>query len=196
MQIPEVLIVPGSNRSGSHNARLAGTLARELAIRECQVTRITLRDYELPIYDADLELSAGQPENARKLARLFHEHDAVFIVSPEYNASMPPLLKNALDWISRVKADDKGELNPYRDTLFALASASPGKFAGIRGLNHLRATLTSIGATVIPEQLSIGLAAKAFDDMDRLVSEPDHARMEGCCASALATTRRLSVPLL
>lgn len=192
MNLPRILVVPGSNRAGSHNARLAGTVAKELSLRECEVTRITLRDYEIPIFDADLEKRNGPPENAGKLARMMHGHDGVVLVSPEYNASVPPLVKNTIDWISRIRSDNQGDLSPYRGKVFALASASPGKFGGIRSLYHLRASLTSVGALVLSEQLSVSGAASAFDEMDRLVDETNRKRLELLCDSIIEKARRLS----
>ena len=183
MKTPRILVLPGSNRSGSHNVRLAATLTRQLSLLECDVTRISLTDYPLPIYDADLETQKGQPENARKLARLFHEHDGVVLVSPEYNTSLTPLMKNTLDWISRVKSGGAHALEPFRGKLFAISSASPGMYGGMRGLIHLRAVLSSLGALVIPEQVALSHAAQAFDDMDALKDEAIAARMEAMCAS-------------
>ncbi|MEZ5789712.1 MAG: NAD(P)H-dependent oxidoreductase [Nitratireductor sp.] len=171
MKTPRILVLPGSNRSGSHNVRLAATLTKHLSLLECDVTRISLADYPLPIYDADLESQKGQPDNARKLARLFHEHDGVVLVSPEYNTSLTPLMKNTLDWISRVGSDQHGKLVPYRGKIFAIASASPGAYGGIRGLNHLRAILVNVGALVLTEQLAVAKAETAFDGMDQLVDQ-------------------------
>jgi NAD(P)H-dependent FMN reductase len=180
-------VFPGSNRSGSWNARLAGLLVKTLAWMDCKPTRITLRDYPLPIFDEDLESEKGHPENALRLARLFHENDGVIIVSPEYNCSMTPLTKNTVDWISRIKADAAGPVTPYRRKVFGLASASPGKFGGIRGLYHLRATLGNCGALVIPEQVSVTLADKAFDEQENLVDEANRRQLESFCKAMVET---------
>jgi NAD(P)H-dependent FMN reductase len=182
---PKILVLPGSNRAASHNARLAGTLTKALALRECEVTRITLRDYPMPIYNGDDEARDGPPQNAVKLARLFHVHDAVVIVSPEYNASIPPLVKNTVDWVSRVKRDDAGELTPYWNKVFGLSSASTGKFAGVRSLYHLRASLINTGALVLSEQVSVSFAAEAFDEFDELVDERSRSHMDWFCDSVV-----------
>lgn len=194
-QLPRILVIPGSNRSGSHNARLAGTIVKALALRECEVARVTLLDYAMPIYDADLEARSGQPENARKLARLMSEHDGVVVVSPEYNASIPPLVKNTLDWVSRVKKDERGQLAPFREKLFGLASASPGKFGGMRSLYHLRATLMACGALILTEQLSVSFAGRAFDSSDDLVEEADRGRLEALCNAMVDTVSRFTTRL-
>jgi NAD(P)H-dependent FMN reductase len=184
---PRILVFPGSNRAGSWNGKLAGLLVKTLAWMECQPARITLRDYPLPIFDEDLERESGQPENALKLARLFHEHDGIIIVSPEYNCSVTPLTKNTVDWISRIKSDAAGLLSPYRRKVFGLAAASPGKFGGIRGLYHLRATLGNCGALVIPEQMSVTFAEKAFDEQENLVDEANRRQLESFCKAMVET---------
>ena len=192
MRPPRILVFPGSNRSGSHNARLAGTIVKALTAHSCEITRISLRDYPLPIFDADLEKQEGPPQNALKLARLFHEHDAVMLVSPEYNTSLPPLVKNTIDWVSRVKADDRGELAPYRGKVFAVSAASPTLYGGMRCLIHLRTILSSLGALVIAEQLAVSRAQDAFDGMDALKDGQLRARLDAMCVSLVEKAALLS----
>src|SRR5687768_10636828 len=103
MSAPKILVFAGSIRSGAFSGRLAAVAAKELALLDAAVTLISLAEYPLPIYDADLETSKGVPENALKLARLIAAQSGVFIATPEYNHSLPPLLKNAIDWVSRPK---------------------------------------------------------------------------------------------
>jgi NAD(P)H-dependent FMN reductase len=166
---PKILLFAGSIRTGSYNARLAALAAKELTLAEADVTHISLQDYPLPIYDNDLEVKA-MPDNALKLKRMMMAHSGVFIVSPEYNASVTPLLKNAIDWISRVRERDEAPLAAYRNRVFALASASPGPYGGQRSLLALRQVLSAgCGALVIPDHVSVRHADKAFDDMDELV---------------------------
>ena len=95
MANPKILVLPGSTRAGSHNVRLAALAAKELTLIDADVTRISLADYPLPIYEADLDARAGQPANAVKLKQMMMAHHGVFIASPEYSASVPPMLKNA-----------------------------------------------------------------------------------------------------
>ena len=188
MSGPRILVFPGSNRTGSWNATLAARLLKSLEALECEPSLISLRDYPMPIFDADLEDRAGPPENALKLARMFHEHDGVIVASPEYNCSVTPLVKNTVDWISRVTADARGRLTPYKKKVFGLSSASPGKFGGIRGLFHLRATLGNCGAFVIPEQCAITLAEKAFGDDGELKDEANRRQLENFCRAMVETT--------
>ena len=170
--LPKVLVFAGSIRTGSHNARLAALAAKELALAGADVTRISLADYPLPIYDGDLEAKSGPPENARKLKQLMMAHPGVFIASPEYNASLTPLLKNTIDWISRVRERNEPPLAAYRNRVFALGGASPGPWGAMRSLMALRQSLEiGCGALVIPDQIAVARAADAFDEMDNLKEE-------------------------
>jgi len=170
MSAPKILVLPGSTRAGSHNARLAALAAKELALIDADVTRISLADYPLPLYDGDLDRQSGQPENALKLKRMIMAHRGVFISSPEYSGSVTPVLKNAIDWVSRVR--DRGEPTyaAFKGRIFAISAASPGPAGGLRSLIALRQILElGCGALVIPEQVSIPSAELAFDEMDNIV---------------------------
>jgi chromate reductase, NAD(P)H dehydrogenase (quinone) len=172
MPIPKVLVLAGSIRTGSFNARLAALAAKEIARAEAEVTRISLLDYPLPLYDGDLEARSGPPENAVKLKRMFCAHNGVFIASPEYNASVTPMLKNAVDWISRVREHREAPLAAYRNRVFALGAASNGTYGGMRSIMALRHVLElGCGALVIPEQIAVREASHAFDDNDDLKDE-------------------------
>jgi NAD(P)H-dependent FMN reductase len=105
MPAPKILVIPGSLRSGSHNVRLAALATKELVLAEAEVTRISLADYPLPIYDADVAAESGPHAPAVSLA-LLAGHRGVFIASSEYNASITPLLKNTIDWIGRARAGE------------------------------------------------------------------------------------------
>ncbi len=192
MRTPKILVIPGSNRAASWNAKLAGVLCKALLQHECEVMRITLRDYPLPIFDEDLEAQKGQPENALKLARLFHEHDGVVVVSPEYNCSVSPLTKNAIDWISRVNSDQRGRLSPYKHKVFGLASASPGRYGGVRGLVHLRASIGNCGALVISEQVCVSFAEKAFNASEELAEQAARKLVDGFAKTMVETTSLLT----
>ena len=160
---PKILVFAGSTRSGAFSGQTADAAMRELALQGADVTRISLGDYPLPILDQDLEKEKGVPENALKLGRQIAAHDGLLIASPEYNASIPPLLKNAIDWVSRIRRDNGGPLAPFAGKVAALCSSSDGAFAGIRGLYHLRAVLMSCHVEVISQQCSVARAADAFD---------------------------------
>ena len=170
MSAPRVLVLPGSTRSGSHDARLAALAAKELALIDAEVTRISLADYPLPLFDGDLDRQSGQPDNAYKLKRMLMAHQGVFIASPEYSASVTPVLKNAIDWISHVR--ERGEQNhaAFKGRVFAIGAASPDPGGGLHALIALRQILElGCGALVIPEQVAIPHADQAFDGMDNII---------------------------
>jgi len=169
MPVPKILVIPGSIRSKSHNARLAALAAKELTMADAEVSRISLLDYPLPLYDADQDMISGPPANATKLKKMMMAHHGVFIASPEYNASISPLLKNMIDWVSRVRERGEPPYAAFKGRVFALAAASTDAFGGLRGLLTLRQILElGCGALVIPEQLAVGNAEYAFDEMDNL----------------------------
>jgi NAD(P)H-dependent FMN reductase len=172
MLLPKVLVFAGSIRAGSHNARLAALASKELLLAGADVTRISLLDYPLPLYDGDLEANSGLPANAIKLKQLMATQQGVFIASPEYNASVTPLLKNTIDWISRVRERGEPPLAAYKNRVFALGGASDGAYGGMRSLMALRQVLElGCGALVIPDQLVVMRASEAFDEMDNLKEE-------------------------
>ena len=181
---PKILVLGGSIRSGSHSQQLADAYASKLAGLDCMITRITLKDYFLPMMDEDLQKTSGIPENAVKLARLFHGSDAIVIVTPEYNGSLPPLLKNAIDWISRVSTNNGSPVIAYRNKLCAIASTSSGQMGGVSALGHLRDILVRLGMLVISEQLALGHANKAFDPMDQqLLNDRHNTILTTACTS-------------
>lgn len=167
----KILIIPGSNRSGSHNVKLAAVAAKEFALLGADVTRISLLDYPLPLYDEDLKNDEGIPSNASKIANMIASHDGVFIASPEYNASVSPLLKNMIDWVSVIRERDGRAFAPWKETTLALGAASPGSHGGVRGLNHLRSIMVTIGSLVISEQTLIANAGSAFNTDGSISSE-------------------------
>ena len=141
MSAPKILVIPGSLRSASYNIRLAAVATKELTLAEADVTRISLADYPLPIYDADLVAKSGPPANAVKLKQMLAAHRGVFIASPEYNASITPLLKNTIDWISVVREPGEVQLAVFQNRAFALGGASPGRSGALNSLLTLRQVL-------------------------------------------------------
>lgn len=190
---PKILVFAGSIRSGSFNVSLAAAAAKEFALLGADVTRISLADYPLPIMDEDLQKANGVPENAVKLARIIAAHDAVFIASPEYNASIPPLLKNTVDWVSRVSRDGDKPLRAWKGRIVAFGSASEGRFAAARGLYHLRAVLMAVGAEIISAQCSISGASTAFGEDGSLVDERSAKALTSTCRG-LIDRAKLSLP--
>src|SRR6516164_148421 len=134
----KILVFPGSTRTGSHNVRLAALAAKELTALDIDVTCISLADYPLPMYEGDLETNVGPPPNALKLKQMIMAHRGVFITSPEYSASVTPMLKNAIDWVSRVCERGEPTYAAFRGRIFALGSATSGGGGGIRSMIALR----------------------------------------------------------
>jgi chromate reductase len=173
MSALKILVIPGSLRSGSLNARLAAAAAYQFAQMGADVTRISLGDFPLPIYDGDLQTKSGVPKNAINLKRMIGAHHGVLIVTPEYNSSVPPLVKNTIDWVSRVQDTHETRGQVFRQRAFAIAAASEGRLGGTRCLAALRLILSACHAMVIPNQLALSFADQAYDDMDRLKQAAD-----------------------
>lgn len=192
MRHPKILVFSGSIRGGSLNTRLAGLAAKRLALADAEVTRISLADYQMPIYDGDLEQEKGPPEAARKLKRLMQEQHGVFIACPEYNAGMTPLLKNTLDWVSRVADQGEAPGIAFKNRVFCLGAASPGALGGIRGLIGTRTVLeVGLGALVLPEMAMVPDAGKAFDPQGNLVNEMSSRILDAAVQRLMRETRAL-----
>ncbi len=175
----KLLFFAGSVRKDSINKKLAKLAVGRAREQGAEVTLIDLKDFEMPLYDGDLEDEKGLPENAGRLKQLFIDHDGFFIASPEYNSSFSPLLKNTLDWISRVEEENEPSLIAYSGKIAALAATSPGGLGGLRGLVSLRMMLGNVGVTVIPSQIAIGSGFQAFNDNGDLVDETQARMLEG-----------------
>jgi NAD(P)H-dependent FMN reductase len=161
--VPRLLAFAGSLRQGSYNRRLIHVLAQGAREAGAEVTLLELRDYPLPIYDGDIE-AAGMPPQARELQALMAGHDGLLISTPEYNGSMPALVKNTLDWISRPTDAGGSGVALFRDKVAGIVSASPGPLGGLRSLLVLRDALSKLGLLVVPQQMAVGQAADKLPD--------------------------------
>lgn len=162
-----VLAFAGSARNESLNKQLVNDAARIAREMGANVTVIDLKEYPIPLYDGDLEESQGLPANAKKIRDLLIKNQVILIASPEYNGSVSPLLKNLIDWASRNEQNGASR-EAFKGKKIAIMSASPGGKGGARGLVHLRAILTDVGATVISKQLSVPNAYNAFNETGKL----------------------------
>src|SRR6201996_3403137 len=126
----KILVIPASLRSGSHNVKLAMAAAYEFAQAGVEVTRLSLGDFPLPIYDGDLQAKSGVPKHAVNLKRMIGAHHGVLLVTPEYNSSVPPLVKNTIDWLTRVQDANEARGQAFRGRAFAIAAASEGRLGG------------------------------------------------------------------
>jgi chromate reductase, NAD(P)H dehydrogenase (quinone) len=187
----KILVIPGSLRTGSLNARLAATAAHELAQAGVDVTRISLGDFPLPIYDGDLQTKSGVPKHAINLKRMIGAHHGVLVVTPEYNSSVPPLVKNAIDWVTRVQDAHETRGQVFRERVFAIAAASESRLGGTRALAALRLILSACRATVIPNQLALSYAGDAYDDMDRLKHPADIEALQALVRQLIEVSQRM-----
>lgn len=172
----KVLILPGSARRDSIHRKLAAVAADLVADAGAQPDLIDPADFPLPIFDQDLEDAGGLPAAAKALKQRFIAADALIFVSPEYNSSVTPLMKNFIDWVSRAESDGEAPLSAYRGKLAGLLAASPGALGGLRGLVHLRAILGNVGVLVVPKQFALGGAYSKFDESGALT---DAAALDG-----------------
>lgn len=160
----KLLFLAGSARKKSFNKRLAQSAAEIANEKGASATFIDLADYDMPIYNEDIESESGLPDNAKRLKQLFIDHDGIFISTPEYNSTLTPLLKNSLDWISRKEGDDEKPLAAFDGKTACLAAVSPGGLGGMRVLVPMRIWLSNINMHVIPQQLSIAHANDVFNE--------------------------------
>jgi chromate reductase len=190
---PPLLVFAGSTRAQSHNRRLAQATADIARAAGAPVTHIELADFDLPIYNADLE-ARGTPAAAIRLKELFHAHPAWVICSPEYNGSYTGLLKNTIDWVSspvKDHAEWSSCLKPFTGKVVGLLSASPGAMGGLRSLSHLSPLLLNLQCWLTPQQFALARAGEAFDAEGRL-AEPARAGVKGVVDQALWAAQRFA----
>ncbi len=118
------------------------------------------------------------PDMAKKLKKLFIDHDGLLIASPEYNSSFTGVLKNAIDWVSRPEPGES-PLVAFQGKAATLMSASPGALGGLRALVHVRAMLGNLGVIVLPEQVAVPKAHEAFEPDGALIDQEQHAAIVG-----------------
>jgi len=186
----KILAFAGSARTGSFNKKLAAIAADGAREAGAEVTLIDLRDYEMPLYDGDLEESDGLPENALKLRGVFAQHDGLLIATPEYNSSISPLLKNTIDWVSRPFGDDAA-LKYFAGKTAGLVATAPGALGGLRGLVHVRQILGNIQVTVIPNQVAVSSARTAFKEDGSLADEAQQKAVKAIGAALAKVTAKI-----
>lgn len=172
------LVIAGSTRSGAFSKQLARAACSLAVAGGQQATFVDLRDHAMPLYDGDIEAADGLPAGALRLRDLLRAHEAVLVVSPEYNSSISAVLKNALDWTSRPHPAEPG-VNVWKGKVAAIMASSPGALGGLRGLVHLRQILMNLGVLVITEQFALGGAATAFAADGSLVDGKHTATVQG-----------------
>ncbi len=189
----QLLVFAGSTRAQSWNRKLARVVAGMAQAGGAAVTHLELADFDLPLYNADLE-ARGTPAAAVRLKEIFHAHPAWIICSPEYNASYTALLKNTLDWVSSPVKDHpewSSGTRPFAGKVVGLLSASPGALGGLRSLEHLAPLLRNLQCWVAPDQFAVSRAHEAFTAEGQLASEASQARVGAVIKQVLAASRRL-----
>jgi len=188
-----LLVFAGSTRAQSFNRKLAGVAAELGREAGAAVTHIELTDFDVPLYQADLE-AKGTPRDVVRLKEIFHAHPAWVVCSPEYNGSYTALLKNTIDWVSSpIKGDPvwSSGTKPFAGKVVGLLSASPGALGGLRSLGHLAPLLRQLQCWVAPSQYALSKAHEAFDAEGRLVQDAARQAVHGVVAEVLWASRRL-----
>jgi NAD(P)H-dependent FMN reductase len=185
-----VLVIPGSTRTDAFSKKLARAAGKLVAQAGAEATVIDLRDFAMPLYDGDLETSEGVPEGAVRLRGVVKVHEALMVCTAEYNSSLPAVLKNTIDWLSRPYAAEPG-VSVFKHKTAAVLSSSPGALGGMRGLVHLRQILMNLGVLVITEQFSLSNAASAFAADGSLVDGKHTATVLGIAQRLVHVTSRL-----
>jgi chromate reductase len=181
-----VLGIAGSLRAGSYNRALLRAAA-ELAPAELEIVAFE-RLRELPVYDADVD-AAGQPEPVLALKAAMREADGILFATPEYNHSIPGVLKNAIDWASRPAAEPAFGAKPV-----GIVGATPGTGATIRAQLALRQSLNAGAYLMGKPEVLIATAAERFDAAGRLTDEPTRRHLERFLAAFAAWIRRFPAP--
>ena len=160
----KILAFAGSARKDSLNKKLLKIAAAGAEATGADITLVDLADFEMPLFNQDLESERGMPDKAGEFKRLMIAHDGFLIASPEYNSAFSPLLKNTIDWASRSESDDEPPLVAYRGKTAAIMGTSPGGMGGMRGLVMLRMLLGNLGVMVLPDQQAVPNGFQAFND--------------------------------
>ncbi len=160
-----IFVLGASLRKESLNVRLAGLAARTAESLGAEVQTVDFHDLAVPPFDTDVLEADGAPEGARRFGELLTGTDGYILVSPEYNYSVPGVLKNLIDWTSRILPQ------PFAGTHGLLMSASTGPVGGLRGLWALRVPLEGLGSRVYPDMFGLANSETALTSSDE-VSEP------------------------
>ena len=189
----KLLVFAGSTRQQSFNRRLATAAATLAAKAGAEVTHIELADFDVPMYNADLE-ARGTPADVVRLKQLMFDHPAWLISSPEYNGSYTALLKNTIDWASSpIKTDPHWEdgFKPFRGKVVGMLSASNGALGGLRSQSHLAPLLLNLQCWLAPKAFALGRAAEAFDADGALSSDAHRASVKAVIEQVLWAAQRL-----
>ena len=189
-----LLVFAGSTRMASFNRKLAHVAAQMARASGAEVAHIELADFDIPMYDADLE-ARGTPADVMKLKQLMFDHSAWIICSPEYNGSYTALLKNTIDWVSSpVKSDPAWQegFKSFTGKVVGMLSASPGALGGLRSQSHLAPLLLNAQCWVAPKAFALGRAGDAFDAEGTLVNPAHVKSVQAVIDQVLDASRKLN----
>ena len=190
----KLLVFAGSTRQLSFNRRLARATADLARQAGAEVSHIELADFDIPMYNADLE-ARGTPPDVLRLKALMADHPAWIICTPEYNASYPALVKNTLDWVSSpVKGDPvwSDGMRSSRGKVVGVLSASPGALGGLRSQSHLAPLLINLQCWLAPRNFALGHAGDAFAEDGSLVAEAARKNVQAVIEQVLWAAARLN----
>ncbi len=190
----KLLVFAGSTRQHSFNRRLAAQAARMARDTGAEVTHLELADFNIPLYNADLE-ARGTPPDVLRLKALMYAHPAWIVCSPEYNGSYTALLKNTIDWASspvKGHAEWGNGTRPFVGKVVGLLSASPGALGGLRSLEHLAPLLLNLQCWLAPRNFALGRAGEAFDAEGHLVNEASRDNVQAVVEQVLWAAARLA----
>lgn len=193
MNSPRIVVMAGSSRREALSRKVAAACIAPLAAAGADVDLVELADHPAPLYNGDLEVESGLPEGIVSLQQRLAAADGLLVVNPEYNGSITPLLKNALDWCSRPNPADRARSGGavYAGRAAAVVGTSPGALGGMRVLFHVRDILGYLGMQVIPQQLAIGKAGEAVGDDGRLRDPAQREALDKLAQALVDTARRL-----
>ncbi len=186
----KILAFAGSAREASFNKKLVQIALEGAKAAGAVTTFIDLKDYPMPLYNGDLEAEKGLPDTVKQFKDLLKGHQGFLLSCPEYNGSITPLLKNAIDWASRPEADEPS-LVCFKGKVAALLATSPGGLGGLRGLVHVRVILEGIGTIVIPDQKAIPNAQEAFTELGQLVDQKQMVAVRSVGEKLMEITSKL-----
>jgi len=189
----KLLIFAGSTRQQSFNRKLAAATAAMARQSGAEVSHIELADFDIPMYNADLE-SRGTPADVMRLKALMHEHPAWIVCTPEYNASYPALVKNTFDWVSSPVRSDPAWSDGFKSSrgkVVGILSASPGGLGGLRSQGHLVPLLLNLMCWVAPRNYALARAGDAFDAVGALVGENHITNVQAVIDQVLWAAERL-----
>ena len=189
----KLLIFAGSTRQASFNRKLAHAAACQARASGAEVTLIELANFDIPMYNADLE-AKGTPPDVMKLKQIMFEHQAWIICSPEYNGSYTALLKNTIDWASSpVKSDPAWQdgFKSFTGKVVGVLSASPGALGGLRSQSHLVPLLLNMQCWIAPKAFALGKASESFDADGKLINEFHVKQVQAVIDQVLFAAARL-----